>query len=33
VSTTSGGLANRAEVIKIIEDWLQTFRDRDGAVV
>src|SRR6202035_1836851 len=35
VSTTSGWaptrrLADRTEVIKLIGDWLQTFRDRDG---
>jgi crotonobetainyl-CoA:carnitine CoA-transferase CaiB-like acyl-CoA transferase len=30
LGTGPGRLANRAEVIKIIEDWLQTFRDRDG---
>jgi hypothetical protein len=35
VSRTSGWaptrrLADRTEVIKIIGDWLQTFRDRDG---
>ena len=32
LSTDAGRLANRAEVIKMIEDWLQTFPDRDGAV-
>ncbi|MGD0073213.1 MAG: CoA transferase [Candidatus Binataceae bacterium] len=32
LGTDEGRLANRAEVIKMIEDWLQTFPDRDSAV-
>ncbi len=32
LGTDAGRLANRAEVIKLIEDWLQTFPDRDSAV-
>ncbi|HLW70225.1 MAG TPA: CoA transferase [Candidatus Binataceae bacterium] len=30
--TDPGRLANRAELIKMIEDWLATFPDRDSAV-
>lgn len=32
LGTDAGRLANRAEVIKLIEDWLQSFPDRDSAV-
>jgi len=32
LGTDAGRLANRAEVIKLIEDWLATFPDRDSAV-
>jgi crotonobetainyl-CoA:carnitine CoA-transferase CaiB-like acyl-CoA transferase len=32
LGTDAGRLANRAEMIKLIEDWLATFPDRDGAV-
>ena len=32
LGTDAGRLANRAEVVKMIEDWLQTFPDRDSAV-
>lgn len=32
LGTDPGRLANRAEVIKLIEDWLATFPDRDSAV-
>jgi CoA:oxalate CoA-transferase len=32
LGTDAGRLANRAEVIKLIEDWLGTFPDRDSAV-
>ena len=30
--TDAGRLANRADVIKLIEDWLATFPDRDSAI-
>ncbi|HVN91485.1 MAG TPA: CaiB/BaiF CoA-transferase family protein [Candidatus Binataceae bacterium] len=32
MGTDAGRLANRAEMIKLIEDWLATFPDRDSAV-
>jgi crotonobetainyl-CoA:carnitine CoA-transferase CaiB-like acyl-CoA transferase len=32
LGTDAGRLANRAEVIKLLEDWLATFPDRDSAV-
>ncbi|MBF6559625.1 MAG: CoA transferase [Candidatus Binataceae bacterium] len=32
LGTDAGRLANRGEVIKLIEDWLATFPDRDSAV-
>lgn len=32
LGTDAGRLANRAEMIKLIEDWLATFPDRDSAV-
>ena len=32
LGTDAGRLANRAEVITLIEDWLATFPDRDSAV-
>jgi crotonobetainyl-CoA:carnitine CoA-transferase CaiB-like acyl-CoA transferase len=32
IGTDAGRLANRAEMIKLIEDWLATFPDRDSAV-
>ncbi len=32
LGTDAGRLANRAEVVKMIEDWLATFPDRDSAV-
>jgi crotonobetainyl-CoA:carnitine CoA-transferase CaiB-like acyl-CoA transferase len=32
IGTDAGRLANRAEMIKLIEDWLATFPNRDGAV-
>jgi len=32
LGTDAGRLANRADMIKLIEDWLATFPDRDSAV-
>ena len=32
MGTDAGRLANLPELIKLIEDWLQTFHDRDSAV-
>jgi crotonobetainyl-CoA:carnitine CoA-transferase CaiB-like acyl-CoA transferase len=32
LGTDAGRLANRAEVIKLLEDWLATFPDRDSAI-
>ncbi len=32
LGTDAGRLANRAELIKLLEDWLATFPDRDSAV-
>jgi crotonobetainyl-CoA:carnitine CoA-transferase CaiB-like acyl-CoA transferase len=32
LGTDAGRLANRADVIKLLEDWLATFPDRDSAV-
>jgi crotonobetainyl-CoA:carnitine CoA-transferase CaiB-like acyl-CoA transferase len=32
LGTDAGRLANRAEMIKLIEDWLATFPDRDSAI-
>src|SRR5208282_5936107 len=32
LGTDTGRLANRAELIKLLEDWLATFPDRDSAV-
>jgi crotonobetainyl-CoA:carnitine CoA-transferase CaiB-like acyl-CoA transferase len=32
LGTDAGRLANRADVIKLLEDWLATFPDRDSAI-
>ena len=33
LGTDAGRLANRADMIKLIEDWLATFPDRDSVIV